>query len=279
MIHIITLSNPQAADLFVNYMTTKGVRIHTKNENQQISLWLEDQHQLDMVEKELNTFLREPFHPRYQAASWQTGDPKNTGIKYRPAFSIKNMVQRSGPLTVLVVILCILIFIWQQVVGDYNVMLHLAWPYKESLNFEVWRYITPAFVHFSLMHIAFNLAMWWYLASQTEQRLGTGKLFVIMLVSALFSNWAQSLFTDSNFGGLSGVVYALIGYVGLTGIRNPEKGIGVPTGLIGFSILWIVAGYMGVLGDSIGNTAHFAGFLIGLLMALWDNRHQLSRRS
>lgn len=42
MIHIITLSNPQAADLFVNYMTTKGVRIHTKNENQQISLWLED---------------------------------------------------------------------------------------------------------------------------------------------------------------------------------------------------------------------------------------------
>ncbi|MCT8263364.1 rhomboid family intramembrane serine protease GlpG [Proteus terrae] len=279
MIHIITLSNPQAADLFVNYMTTKGVRIHTKNENQQISLWLEDQHQLDMVEKELNTFLREPFHPRYQAASWQTGDPKNTGIKYRPAFSIKNMVQRSSPLTVLVVILCILIFIWQQVVGDYNVMLHLAWPYKESLNFEVWRYITPAFVHFSLMHIAFNLAMWWYLASQTEQRLGTGKLFVIMLVSALFSNWAQSLFTDSNFGGLSGVVYALIGYVGLTGIRNPEKGIGVPTGLIGFSILWIVAGYMGVLGDSIGNTAHFAGFLIGLLMALWDNRHQLSRRS
>ncbi|MBG6027214.1 rhomboid family intramembrane serine protease GlpG [Proteus mirabilis] len=279
MIHIITLSNPQAADLFVNYMATKGVRIHAKNENQQISLWLEDQHQLDVVEKELNTFLREPFHPRYQAASWQTGDPKNTGIKYRPAFSIKNMVQQSGPLTVLVVILCVLIFIWQQAVGDYDVMLHLAWPYNESLNFEVWRYITPAFVHFSLMHIAFNLAMWWYLASQTEQRLGTGKLFVIMLVSALFSNWAQSLFTNSNFGGLSGVVYALIGYVGLTGIYNPKKGIGAPTGLLVFSILWIVAGYMGVLGDSIGNTAHFAGLLIGLLMALWDNRHQLSRRS
>lgn len=279
MIHIITLSNPQAADLFVNYMATKGVRIHAKNENQQISLWLEDQHQLDVVEKELNTFLRESFHPRYQAASWQTGDPKNTGIKYRPAFSIKNMVQRSGPLTVLVVILCVLIFIWQQAVGDYDVMLHLAWPYNESLNFEVWRYITPAFVHFSLMHIAFNLAMWWYLASQTEQRLGTGKLFVIMLVSALFSNWAQSLFTNSNFGGLSGVVYALIGYVGLTGIYNPKKGIGAPTGLLVFSILWIVAGYMGVLGDSIGNTAHFAGLLIGLLMALWDNRHQLSRRS
>ncbi|TBL26761.1 rhomboid family intramembrane serine protease GlpG, partial [Klebsiella oxytoca] len=37
--------------------------------------------------------------------------------------------------------------------------------------------------------------------------------------------------------------------------------------------------YMGVLGNSIGNAAHFAGFLIGLLMALWDNRPQLSRQS
>ncbi|QAV22951.1 rhomboid family intramembrane serine protease GlpG [Proteus hauseri] len=279
MIHIITLSNPQLADLFVNYMATQHVRIHTQVESQQVSLWLEDQQQLELVEKELKTFLREPFHPRYQAASWQAGNPQSTGIKYRPSFSLKNMVQQSGPLTVLVVILCVLIYIWQQVVGDYDVMIHLAWPYDESLNLEIWRYITPAFVHFSLTHIAFNLAMWWYLASQTEQKLGTGKLFVIMLVSALFSNWAQSLFTESNFGGLSGVVYALIGYVGLTGLRHPEKGIGVPTGLIIFSIIWIVAGQMGALGDSIANAAHFAGFLIGLLMALWDNRHQLSRRS
>ena len=279
MIHIITLSNPQLADMFVNYMATKGVRIHAKTENQQVSLWLENEQQLNQVESELKTFLREPFHPRYQAASWQTGTPQRTGLQYRPAFSIKSMVQQSGPLTVLTIILCVLVFIWQQIVGDYNVMLHLAWPYDASLDFELWRYITPAFVHFSLMHIAFNLAMWWYLASQTEKQLGTGKLFVIMLISALFSNWAQSLFAESNFGGLSGVVYALISYVGLTGLRAPEKGIGVPSGLIAFSILWIIAGYMGVLGDSIGNAAHFAGFLIGLLMALWDNRHQLSRQS
>ena len=75
------------------------------------------------------------------------------------------------------------------------------------------------------MHIAFNLAMWWYLASQTEQRLGTGKLFVIMLCFALFSNWAQSLFTDSNFGGLSGVVLRINRLCRLNGKRNPEKGI------------------------------------------------------
>ena len=47
MIHIITLSNPQLADMFVNYMATKGVRIHEKKENQQVSLWLENEQQLN----------------------------------------------------------------------------------------------------------------------------------------------------------------------------------------------------------------------------------------
>lgn len=283
MIHIITLSNPQFADLFVNYMTTKGVHIHTQVEDQQISLWLEDAQQSALVEQELKTFLLNPYHSRYQAASWQAGKAQNTRINYRSPFSIKKMVQQSGPLTVLVVILCVLIYIWQQFVGDYDALSYIGWPDNDASKLEIWRYITPAFAHGSILHIAFNLAMWWYLASQTEQQLGTGKLFVILLVSALFSNWAQALVSGPYFYGLSGVIFALIAYVGFTGLRSPHKGIGVPSGLIVISILWIIAGYSGLLEDAlesgIANTAHLAGFIIGLLMALWDNRHQLIRKS
>lgn len=281
MIPIITLSNPQVAALFVNYMATKGVQIHSQVEHQQTHLFLAetDTQHASLVEEELKIFLLDPLNPRYQAASWQSNQPQRTDSRYRPTFSIKNMVQQSGPLTVLIVIVCIFVYICQQIFGDFNVMLQLSWPYDDSVKFEAWRYITPAFVHFSILHIGFNLAMWWYLASQTEQKLGTGKLFVIMIVSALVSNWTQSLFSGASFGGLSGVVYALIGYVGFTGLRNPAKGIGVPTGLIVFSIVWLIIGQMGVLADTIANAAHFGGFLIGLLMALWDNRHQSSRKT
>jgi GlpG protein len=38
--------------------------------------------------------------------------------------------------------------------GDRPVMLLLAWPYDPSLKFEVWRYFSHAFMHFSLMHIS-----------------------------------------------------------------------------------------------------------------------------
>ncbi len=115
---------------------------------------------------------------------------------------------------------------------------------------------------------------WWYLGGQMEKRLGAGKLFVLAVVSAFFSGWAQSLFSGALFGGLSGVVYALMGYVWLTGERAPERGLMLPRGLMVFSVLWLVAGYFDILGMSIANAAHVAGLVLGLLMAFWDTRHR-----
>lgn len=83
----------------------------------------------------------------------------------------------------------------------------------------------------------------------------------------------QSLFSGANFGGLSGVVYALMGYVWLTGERAPERGISPPRGLMAFSVLWLIAGYFDILGLSIANAAHVSGLIIGLLMAFWDTRN------
>lgn len=149
----------------------------------------------------------------------------------------------------------------------------LAWPYNSSQYLQIWRWVSHAFLHFSLLHILFNLMWWWYLGGQMEKRLGTSKLLVLTIVSAVFSGWGQSLFSGANFGGLSGVVYALMGYVWLTGERAPERGISLPRGLMAFSVLWLIAGYFDILGLSIANAAHVSGLIIGLLMAFWDTRN------
>ncbi len=70
-------------------------------------------------------------------------------------------------------------------------------------------------MHFSLMHILFNLLWWWYLGGAVEKRIGSGKLVVITVISALLSGFVQHQFSGPWFGGLSGVVYALMGYVWL----------------------------------------------------------------
>ncbi len=59
-----------------------------------------------------------------------------------------------------VMIACVVVFIAMQILGDQEVMLWLAWPFDPTLKFEFWRYFTHALMHFSLMHILFNL-LWW----------------------------------------------------------------------------------------------------------------------
>ncbi|MCC3702756.1 rhomboid family intramembrane serine protease GlpG [Rouxiella badensis] len=271
MIRIISLSNPRIAQAFVDYMATLGVQLQVKHDGQEVQLWLEDESQLEKVEPELNLFLKDPLHARYQAASWHTGSTQ-ANLQYERYSYWQRIRSQAGPLTMTVMVICILVYILQQIYGDQTVMEWLAWPADRSQYSELWRWFTPAFLHFSILHILFNLMWWWYLGGPVEKRLGSGKLFTIALISALLSGWGQSLFSGIYFGGLSGVVYALMGYVWLTGELKPERQLSLPRGLMVFAIAWLALGYFNVMGLAIANAAHVFGLAVGLIMAFCDTR-------
>lgn len=269
MTRITEFANLRMAQAFVDYMATRGVQLRIEQESR-YTLWLDDASQLELVETELNQFIREPGHPRYQAASWQAGKT-NSGITYSSSSLMANIRERAGPLTLGVMAACVVVFILMQIIGDRVVMSWLSWPDADQ-HFELWRWFSHALLHFSLVHLIFNLLWWWYLGGTIEKRLGSGKLFVIMLISALLSGWMQAKFSGVMFGGLSGVVYALMGYAWLRGERDPASGVWLERGLMAFSIVWLVIGYMGWFGLSIANAAHVTGLLIGLAMAYVDTR-------
>ena len=160
---------------------------------------------------------------------------------------------------------------------DQTVMVWLAWPYDASLKFEAWRYFSHALMHFSLVHIIFNLFWWWYLGGAVEKRLGSGKLVVITLISALLSGFLQYKLTGPWFGGLSGVVYALIGYVWLRGERDPERPVWLPRGLVIFTVVLLVADWFGISAVDTAIGAHTGGLVIGLAMALVDTLNARKR--
>lgn len=145
-------------------------------------------------------------------------------MHYQHTSLLANLRERAGPLSLLVIAACVLVFILMQVLGDQTVMSLLSWP-DETQHYQLWRWFSHALLHFSLLHILFNLMWFWYLGGALEKRLGAGKLFVIMLISALLSGWMQAKFSGLLFGGLSGVVYALMGYSWLRGERDPDSGI------------------------------------------------------
>lgn len=274
MVRLIVLSNPRMAHAFVDYMATLNVTIEIHYQQQQIELWLVDESSEQLAHQELDRFLHNPNDPRYLAASWQSGR-SDANITYHRAYSLATLRNQAGPLTFAVIAICVIVYLLMQLFGDDALMEIFAYPADSSQYIQIWRWVSHAFLHFSLMHILFNLVWWWYLGGPLEKRLGTGKLLEITLLSAILSGCGQAMFSGHMFGGLSGVVYALIGYCWLSGERAPERGIFLQRSLMAFAVAWIVIGYFGALslvGLSIGNTAHLGGLVVGLALAWWDTR-------
>lgn len=275
MLMITSFDNPRVAQAFVDYMATQGITL-TIQQHTHSDVWLADESREAQVREELDRFIANPGDPRYLAASWQTGQ-MGSGLHYGRYPFLATIRAKAGPFTLGIIVACIAVWLLMQLYGDQQVMLWLAWPWDPSVRFELWRYFTHALLHFSVLHITFNLLWWWYLGGPVEKRLGSGKLIVITLISALLSGYVQHKFSGAWFGGLSGVVYALMGYCWLRGERDPDSGIYMQRGLMAFAIVWLVAGWFDLFGLSIANAAHASGLAVGLAMAFTDTLHVRKR--
>ncbi|AKJ40875.1 rhomboid family intramembrane serine protease GlpG [Pragia fontium] len=271
MLQLIAFSNPRMAQAFVDYMATLNVDIEMRHQHDQVELWLADESAEPMVRQELEQFIHNPTDPRYLAASWQSGD-LDANITYHRSDTLSTLRQQAGPLTFAVIAICVVVYILMQIFGDETLLNLLAYPADSSQYIQVWRWVSHAFLHFSLLHILFNLVWWWYLGGPLEKRLGTGKLLEITLLSAILSGYGQAVFSGHLFGGLSGVVYALMGYCWLSGERAPERGVFMQRSLMVFAIVWLIAGYFDMFGISVANAAHVGGLAVGLALAWWDTR-------
>ena len=88
----------------------------------------------------------------------------------------------------------------------------------------------------------------------------------LVLFSAIFSNVTEYFWAGARFGGMSGVVYALFGYVWIKGKLQPHLGIGAGSQTVGVMLVWLVVCMTGAVGP-IANAAHVAGLAAGMLVA------------
>jgi GlpG protein len=128
---------------------------------------------------------------------------------------------------------------------------------------EVWRLITPIFLHFGILHLVFNMFWLRDLGGQVELRLGTWRLAFLVLLSAVIPNLAQYYASGPNFGGMSGVVYALFGYVWVKGRYQPYLGLGISDQLALIMMVFLGLSLVGFMGAHVANVAHVVGLLIG----------------
>ena len=76
---------------------------------------------------------------------------------------------------------------------------------------------------------------------------------VLVLVIAAVSNVGQYLMSGPSFGGMSGVVYGLLGYVWMQGKFNPASGLALHKQTVTLMIIWFFLCLSGLMGN-IANT-------------------------
>lgn len=270
---LVNIKEHNIALLYANYLTTLGINATVKAEANGFAVYCEPE-KMPQAKAEFDAFIKQPYHPKYQQAAWQHGETARVSVgedSFLTAFQ-KNFLAHAGVVTLVVFVLCWLVYIAMSLGIFINVVNYL--PFYQSLSLDAFlneplRLIGPIFLHFSILHIVFNTMWWWQLGGSIEKALGKGVLINLLLISALFSNIGQYLVSGANFGGLSGVVYALVGFIWWFGWLAPEKGLSLAKPIVGFMLVWLMLGFVDLLPVNVANAAHLLGLISGCLFAVF----------
>lgn len=261
---------------FSKWLTEQGVPHRITEENGQQVLWLEHAQYAEPVLEALERFLAEP--ELRKAIDQQQQSPVFVRGRWQPS-------PKHAPLVLGAIVLAVLM-VWVTAMGrnELAALLMIVDPrYYDWTTLagridalastlasgQVWRLVTPDFLHFSWTHIIFNSVMLWFLGSQIEWFDGRGRLLALFLATSIFSNGLQYLVSGPLFGGLSGVVYGILGYCWLSQRKLPR--FQFPPALVTFAVVWMVIGFTPfteMLGlGRMANEAHLGGFVSGVALA------------
>lgn len=295
MRQIGTLPNKSEAQIFQDYLLTKGMKTAIEEDGEDWAVWIYDEDHREEAREELAGFRRDPAAERYRTATKQADEIRHE-VKKKEQQSRKNFVdmrrrwERSAatgaPVTFVLIAISLIVAaaasdwsdIWrlcdryEPVVKALSIVPYeiqgnmIAWNGLEAiLSGQIWRLVTPIFLHFSILHILFNLLWLRELGAAVETRRGSLRFSLFVLATAAASNLGQYLFSGPMFGGMSGVVYGLFGYVWMKSRFEPQLGLFLSPNIVFWMVAWFVICVAGVI-PNVANTAHGVGLLMGIVV-------------
>jgi rhomboid protease GluP len=142
-----------------------------------------------------------------------------------------------------------------------------------GLEVSHWRWLTAAFIHANLLHIAMNLWVLGQIGALSEKALGRGLIAVTYLVTGVIGNILSTLHAAASAAptvsvGASGAIMGLIGMAAVfawrTGQRRAAKALAI-------NVLFILGVGLSLSARGISlvdNAAHIGGLVAGAAIGL-----------
>ncbi len=293
MRRIGTISDRADAERFRDYLLTQDVKSNIDQNGQEWAVWVYDEDQVDQARGELETYQQSPSDPRYLQSVAEADRLRHERAReaIKAAKKQVNLSRRwqrplisQIPVTFLLVVLSVVITIGTSFgekmdtafggklpIVEINRISSTQIAYlpglEEVRSGELWRLITPAFIHMSAWHLMFNMYWTALFGGLIESRSSSRTLLLLFLWTAAVSNLAEYLATGPMFGGMSGVGYGLFGYIWIKGRLDPEADLFMPQHLVIMFLIWLVICTTGAVGP-VANYAHAFGLLSGGVAAL-----------
>jgi rhomboid protease GluP len=169
-------------------------------------------------------------------------------------------------------LLALTVFVYLlQMAGQYLLKMDLVTALGLKVNVfirqgELWRLITPVFLHGSILHIAFNMYALFLYGRELETRFGHGRFLLLYFLSAYTGNVLSFLLTPGNSLGASTAVFGLLAAEGMFVFQNRQV-LGARANRVLMNVLYI-AGinlFIGFTTTGVDNFGHLGGLLGGLL--------------
>ncbi|MCK5689903.1 rhomboid family intramembrane serine protease [Myxococcota bacterium] len=291
----------EVAQLFVDYLISRGVEARVAEEDDGYAVWVMDDAHLAQVKREWIVFSDSPNQAKYTqtmgaGARQETVERKEAEsarrrhVDMRQQFS-KGLIKQV-PVSVGLIGISVLVALLTHLGGQLDPVGYwltiasvevsggyIRWAgLADVFSGQVWRLITPIFIHFGILHLVFN--MWWMKDLSVLVELRKGKLFLVLfvLIAAVASNLGQYFASGPMFGGMSGVVYALLGYIWMKGRYAPREGMGLHPQTVAFMVGWFLLGVFGIIGH-MANWAHGLGLVVGVLIGVAPELWRRFRKS
>ncbi len=272
-------ANAKQAQALCDYLEVEGIEADVRG-NKKFAVWVLDDDLVPQAEALMESFDSSADHSGAAAKSRKSKQVKSKVIANANT-SQASSYSTTNPLTLLMIGASILVAFATEMGNGYTDVLakllvipvfevdggHIGWLRIEGLDWnQPWRFLTPMFIHFGFIHVAFNM-MWLHrFGNQIESHHGTFTLIGIACVAQFAGSMAQYHLSGPYFGGMSGVNYALFGFIWMQS-RYGNRGYGIEDQNTLLLMAWMVLCATGLVGH-VANAAHAVGLVTGLLAGL-----------
>ena len=305
-----TLSEESQARCFADYLRGQEIPSEVRVTSGGWSVWVHREDQLPNALHEFGLFRANPADSKWAASVLSTSSLRLKAVAAQTEAArtgkvlsrkLRSFLPLERPIVFCLIFICILVALltrlgldearlnrfyfspveYQTVSQDVEAGVTRVGNVPRSAGLEpilhgqVWRLLTPMFIHYGWPHLIFNMIALSWFGGLIESRKGSWVLLGLVLAAAPVSFYCQYLWDLETLGpdaislpgGMSGVIYALFGYVWMMGEYDPESGLQLSGSTVVWMLLWLMLCFTGRLGP-IANAAHFSGLVLGMLVAL-----------